>query len=90
MLFDCSGGGSEVDRYKMSWLVYLRHRATGELLTLSDFKGGFAPECCLSEESRQKPDEREAFFRDVETLMTLLVHPRMPGNYDGTVAGAVA
>ncbi len=41
---------AEGDRYKVSWEALLRHRATGELLTLGDWKGAFQASAALRED----------------------------------------
>ncbi len=72
------------DRGKRTWELVLRHRATDELVQLGDRKGAFTP---MVMDNRSPPAE---FMRDVEDLLSLMANPRMPGNYDGTVAGTVA
>lgn len=85
-LFKCGLNASECDFYKVNWFIKLKHKETGLILGLGEWKGGFqifTPAYSLKELPK-------AYIKDVERLLTQLVSPKMPIGYDGTVAGSVA
>lgn len=75
--------------YKVAWQVTFKHNATGQILTLYDYKGGFSFGSTYGTMARTE-HPNPAFLDDVMDLLNYLsgddcVHP-----YDGVVAGSVA
>lgn len=69
--------------YKTTWQVALRHKESGLLLTLYDYKGAFSyggPVGLLTEE----------YKRDAKALIAALSNDRFPHPYDGCVVGEIA
>ena len=84
--FECSNDSEYCDFYKMNWSIKLKHKKTGNVLGLGEWKGGFQ---IFTEEYNTKTLSKE-FIKDAEELLTILVHENFTINYDGTIAGSIA
>ncbi len=84
-LFECGLNANKVDFYKLNWTVNLKHKKTGLVLGLGEWKGGFQ----IFTTFHAAPINAE-FQCDAEELLNLLVSPTLTISYDGTVAGTVA
>lgn len=85
-LFSCQIQSNGPDGYKIVWSTSLRHKDTGEILSLGEWKGGAGTWTRFSG-VKQCPD---SFRDDLLELLNLLASPECPHPYDGTVAGTVA
>lgn len=85
-LFECGVNPAMVDFYKCNWEIELTHNKTKEKIWLGEWKGGF--NCRF--DARSLDDLSPDFIKAAEHLLTFLVSPHMPINYDGTIAGTVA
>lgn len=82
-LFKCFVDSEGPEGYKTVWTIGLKHKASGEILILREWKGGFS----LGHDGHGPIPAMEA---DLIDLLNLLVAPDCPHPYDGTVAGSVA
>ena len=85
-LFKCGIDTSMCDYYKRNWAVTLRHKSTGLLLIITEWKGGFA----IATQAKNVSDLPDGYVIECERLLTQLVSNKMPIDYDGVVAGSVA
>lgn len=85
-LFECGLNADDVDFYKMNWRVTLKHKMTGNVLCLGEWKGAFQ----IFTEFYEVDQLDKKFKLDAEELLTLLVSPTLTINYDGTIAGTMA
>jgi hypothetical protein len=84
--FQCGLSADDCDFYKLNWLVKLRHKKTGKLLHLGEWKGGFQ----IFTEAGSLKDLPKQFIKDTESFLTHLASKDFTIGYDGTVAGSVA
>lgn len=85
-LFKCGSGAERCDFYKMNWEVILKHKKTGLLLSLGEWKGGFQ----IFTSGYGVKELPKTYACDVKKLLTLLASDVCPIGYDGVVAGTVA
>lgn len=71
------------DAYKMVWQAEVKHKATGEAMGFSEWKGA----ALVRVSDLTLPKEVES---DMLDLLNLLFDTNFPHPYDGTVAGCVA
>jgi len=76
----------KIDDYKQVWELTLRHKESGEIANLYDYKGG----CSMGLKETKVENLNPQFAEDLKELLTALVSKWLPLNYDGTVAGTVA
>ena len=72
--------------YKTLWSFPLRHRSTGQYVTLLDYKGG----ATLNSFYSQKEELPEVFAGDLLELLQFLISDQVAHPYDNVLAGAVA
>ncbi|HWY33557.1 MAG TPA: hypothetical protein VNX68_02855 [Nitrosopumilaceae archaeon] len=72
--------------YKVPWNVYLVHIETGEILSFGEWKGAFGI-WTRFHDHKQLP---EAYKKDVEEILNLMLSDRSPHPYDNCTAGIVA
>lgn len=72
--------------YKMPWLIQLKHKETGDIFCIGEWKGGvtFHSNMDSFKQASQKTID------DVQRLLQLLVSDKSPHPYDGVTAGGVA
>ena len=83
-LFPCDVEALGSKAYKYVWSTYLKHKSTNNYVGFSEWKGS---PMFLS--SKALPTGT-AFDEDWLALLNLLIDPKCPHPYDGTVAGSVA
>lgn len=84
--FECPVMTEGPEGYKCIWWVTLKHKETGELLTLGEWKGA-AGTWTKYHSDKELP---AAFKKDILALLNELCAKDCPHPYDGTVAGCVA
>ena len=72
--------------YKVTWGIILKHRKTGALLEIREWKGAFG----IGTTYTNINDLPEEFKKDMEIFLNLLLSDKSPHPYDGLVAGSVA
>lgn len=70
--------------YKCTWRVQMRHKETGHLLTLYDYKGGSS---YGSDDAFLKCEQSKA---DALEVLKALIDARFPHPYDGCCVGEIA
>lgn len=85
-LFKCTVLSEGPEGYKLVWEVALKHKESGEVLILREWKGAATIATSFSSH-KQIP---ESFKKDLLALLTELCAPDCPHPYDGTVSGSVA
>ncbi len=85
-LFKCGCEEKTQDYYKCNWSVTIKHKLTGKLLMLGEWKGGFQ----IFTEASGKQELPREFIKDVEEFLTFFVSNRVAIGYDGVIAGSVA
>lgn len=85
-LFKCGLNADNCDFYKLNWEVFLKHKKTGKILGLGEWKGGFQ----IFTEAYSTKELPKEFIKDAEALLTLLASVECPIGYDGTIAGTIA
>ena len=94
------------DGYKSVWKITLKHKDTGNILTLYDFKGAFLfgsefslffGDISLLKNNNSPfgnmkviQDIPESFKNDILKLLNLICSDESPHPYDGCVAGSIA
>lgn len=84
--FQSSPLTSQCDFYKVNWEYVLRHKKTGKLFILGEWKGGFQ----IFTPYHKASDLPKIYKKDAERLLTALVSDEWPIGYDGVLAGDVA
>jgi len=74
------------DGYKCIWWITLKHKATGDKLTLGEWKGAAG----IWTSYYSLKELPSSFKKDILSLLNLLVSETCPHPYDGLVAGSVA
>jgi hypothetical protein len=72
--------------YKTLWQYPLKHRATGNYLTLLEYKAGFT----INTYFHDAKDVPEEFAKDMLDLLDFLISDQVAHPYDGVLAGTVA
>ena len=83
-LFPCDVEAFGQERYKYVWSIHLKHKSTNTYVGFSEWKG--SPMFLSS----KAPPTGTIFDEDWLALLNLLIDPKCPHPYDGTVAGSVA
>lgn len=68
------------------WAIYLRHKATNEVVCFTEFKGSFSFKTRFIK-TKEVPKE---FLRDLCRLIDLMLSEKCPHPYSDLVAGSVA
>lgn len=72
--------------YKYPWFAYMRHKQSGMVIGLGEWKGAASVHSSLHDIS----DARGKFKEDLELLLNLILSDRSPHPYDKLTAGGVA
>jgi hypothetical protein len=72
--------------YKVPWAIYLKHKASGHVICMSEWKGTFG----FRTAARSPKEMPKKALEDLSALLNLLLSNNSPHPYDGTVAGSVA
>lgn len=77
------------EAYKVTWMVVLRHKETGAIVTFYDWKGGSSFGSDIMPALAESVGYR-SFKVDLTNLLKALTHKNFPHPYDGCSIGEIA
>jgi hypothetical protein len=72
--------------YKVPWSFYIKHKKTGHIICMSEWKGSFGFRTIFSDFKEMPKD----LVKDIKMLLDLMLSNNSPHPYDSTVAGSCA